>query len=146
VNTGELGALQTIGNEVFLYCLKLREVEIPTQCREAILSTSGIQMLDLRAVRCDSVMLFNCVQLKKVVLPHAFRGSIEMHGTVSLTSITIGDFGGTGRFDPVSPRQMRFLAYRCPFSSALSVAFSRMRLFGEIAAASRRLGSPSLPY
>jgi hypothetical protein len=75
----------------------------------------------------------------------ASGGGIETARTVSLGDITIGGFGDSRRLSPLPLGRMRFLAYRCPCPFGLLVAFSPVHLLGEIAAASRRLGCPSIP-
>jgi hypothetical protein len=148
VNVGECAKLREIRESAFGHCWKLRHLDVPAQCKVVCVDESGLLTLDLRFVRPSVITAFYCARLSRVIVPHAFRGKLNLEAALSLVSLTVGDVSGDGGCfsrSGVSLLEFRYVGASFADEGGKAAGLLSARVFGEVSAVSASISVPSLP-
>jgi hypothetical protein len=142
VNTGDCAALRQIGEDCFQHCWMLSTIDVPPLCEAVRVGHTGVQLLDLRLGCPVVVRARTCVHLKRLILPPAFRGELEVSWARSLTSLTIASVGAWTQL--LCLRDLRYLGSVFRVRNCVGT-LDVARVWGEVSAMGGRLSGPRLP-
>jgi hypothetical protein len=146
VSLHECDHLKSIGRNAFGWCIKLSGVSIPPSCRNILLSTTGVQALDLRGGAPRVVEVLSCAWLEKLYLPANGIERLRCDFCPRLWRMSLGRVAERAWALAVRQSEVRYLSV-CGSTvedGASACVFLNASIFGEVTALGRRNGRPAL--
>jgi hypothetical protein len=146
VNVECCAQLREVGTHAFCCCPRLERLLFPRTCRRVDVRWTAVVDLDLSGHVLEYLDVGGCGLLRRLILPHGFRGQFRAGALVSLSSLTYsGDLGDSDWRLWVRHREVRYASSRGEQCPELAVETSRASVLGEVCSLCRRESRPFLP-